>query len=527
MPLGRGKKRKRKGNPAADGYDLHSLIKAEVSRVRSGDVFGSEEVMGKYLDLTGPYHEALAMIGAFSAASSVHLSAADNKEGEEKKEDGDVGEVGARQRLQYADFLALLLRGLSEAPPSESAKLRDRRKYVRFLTRTFAYLSDFLRRTAPLLDADAEVVRPALAEFDAEWAETGGAPGWESREAERAMVVGAAGAIEAKGDAVALSSPVSEIDLSEYGTAEELREKVGGDALKAELARIGLKCGGTPLDRAKRLLLTKDTPLDQLPKKVFAKRGGKGPADPKAGPLKTSPDALMADDVATATADAKTALPFGMGGYRRIDVARLEFAASALLDQLRPALDATARRAERRLTQTSNERDRELEEEINGANDLTDKKKRRGEGGDDIDAAGGLDTDSDDDDDEAPIYNPKGVPLGWDGKPIPYWLFKLHGLNHFYPCEICGNESYRGRRNFEKHFTESKHAYGMRCLGIPNTKHFHGVIKIEDAQRLWDKLKDEIDRDIYVAEKEEEYEDSHGNVLNRKTYEDLARQGLL
>jgi hypothetical protein len=32
----------------------------------------------------------------------------------------------------------------------------------------------------------------------------------------------------------------------------------------------------------------------------------------------------------------------------------------------------------------------------------------------------------------------RAVPLGWEGgKPIPYvyWLFKLHGLNHFYLCE--------------------------------------------------------------------------------------------
>jgi len=137
------------------------------------------------------------------------------------------------------------------------------------------------------------------------------------------------------------------------------------------------------------------------------------------------------------------------------------------------------------------------------------------------------DTDSEDEEEDAPIYNPKGVPLGWDGKPIPYWLFKLHGLNHFFPCEICGNESYRGRWNFEKHFTESKHAYGMRCLGIPNTKHFHGVTKIQDAQNLWAELRKSVEGDLFDGVKEEEYEDSHGNVLNRAQYEDLARQGLL
>jgi splicing factor 3A subunit 3 len=119
------------------------------------------------------------------------------------------------------------------------------------------------------------------------------------------------------------------------------------------------------------------------------------------------------------------------------------------------------------------------------------------------------------------------VPLGWDGKPIPYWLFKLHGLNHFYPCEICGGESYRGRRNFEKHFAESKHAYGMKCLGIPNTKHFHGVTKIEDAQELWMTLQKDLEEDQFDGATQEEYEDSHGNVLSRTTYEDLARQGLL
>jgi len=139
----------------------------------------------------------------------------------------------------------------------------------------------------------------------------------------------------------------------------------------------------------------------------------------------------------------------------------------------------------------------------------------------------GTDDDASDDDDEAPIYNPKGVPLGWDGKPIPYWLCKLHGLNHFFTCEICGNERYRGRRNFERHFAEAKHAYGMGCLGIPNTKHFHGVTQIEDAQRLWESLRTTVDHDQFDNAKEEEYEDSHGNVLNRATYEDLARQGLL
>lgn len=86
-----------------------------------------------------------------------------------------------------------------------------------------------------------------------------------------------------------------------------------------------------------------------------------------------------------------------------------------------------------------------------------------------------------DDEDEDRIYNPLKLPLGWDGKPIPYWLYKLHGLGVEYPCEICGNYVYMGRKAFDKHFQEWRHAHGMRCLGIPNTRHFHEITKIEDA----------------------------------------------
>lgn len=39
------------------------------------------------------------------------------------------------------------------------------------------------------------------------------------------------------------------------------------------------------------------------------------------------------------------------------------------------------------------------------------------------------------------VYNPLKLPLGWDGKPIPYWLYKLHGLNLEFKCEICGEWS--------------------------------------------------------------------------------------
>uniref|UniRef100_A0A2I3HLT1 Matrin-type domain-containing protein n=1 Tax=Nomascus leucogenys TaxID=61853 RepID=A0A2I3HLT1_NOMLE len=83
------------------------------------------------------------------------------------------------------------------------------------------------------------------------------------------------------------------------------------------------------------------------------------------------------------------------------------------------------------------------------------------------------DSESEDEKNEI-IYNPKNLPLGWDGKHISYWLYKLHGLNTNYNCEICGNYTYQGPKH---------HAHGMRCLGIPNTAHFTNVTQIEDTPK--------------------------------------------
>lgn len=131
------------------------------------------------------------------------------------------------------------------------------------------------------------------------------------------------------------------------------------------------------------------------------------------------------------------------------------------------------------------------------------------------------------DEDSEKIYNPLKLPLGWDGKPIPYWLYKLHGLGVEYPCEICGGFVYMGRKAFDRHFQEWRHAHGMKCLGIPNSKNFHEITKIEDAYALWEKLRHQAKVESFKADAMEEFEDAEGNVFNKKTFEDLKRQGLL
>ncbi|PIA17323.1 hypothetical protein COEREDRAFT_41218 [Coemansia reversa NRRL 1564] len=128
-------------------------------------------------------------------------------------------------------------------------------------------------------------------------------------------------------------------------------------------------------------------------------------------------------------------------------------------------------------------------------------------------------------DDQA--YNPLNLPMGWDGKPIPFWLYKLHGLGVKFTCEICGNSIYRGRKAYEKHFLEARHATNMRRLGIPNTRQFHGVAAIDEAQSLWERIQKENKNEAVNNDTFEEYEDSEGNVFNKKTYLDLKRQGLI
>jgi len=111
-------------------------------------------------------------------------------------------------------------------------------------------------------------------------------------------------------------------------------------------------------------------------------------------------------------------------------------------------------------------------------------------------------------------------------QPIPYWLYKLHGLNMYYTCEICGNETYRGPKAFQQHFSEWRHAHGMRCLGIPNTPQFANITKINEAIALWSKI-NTSKAELQHKMDEEEYEDSQGNVIPKRIYDDLKRQGLL
>uniref|UniRef100_A0A8C3GHA6 Splicing factor 3a subunit 3 n=1 Tax=Cairina moschata TaxID=8855 RepID=A0A8C3GHA6_CAIMO len=255
---------------------------------------------------------------------------------------------------------------------------------------------------------------------------------------------------------------------SESSVLKELAS-LGLDRLKSALLALGLKCGGTLEERAQRLFSTKGKSLESLDPSLFAK-------NPKTKGSKRDTE-------------------------RNKDLAFLEAQIYEYVEVLGEQRHLTHENVQRKQARTGEEREEEEEEQIS-------------------------ESESEDEENEI-IYNPKNLPLGWDGKPIPYWLYKLHGLNINYNCEICGNYTYRGPKAFQRHFAEWRHAHGMRCLGIPNTAHFANVTQIEDAVSLWAKLKLQKASERWQPDTEEEYEDSSGNVVNKKTYEDLKRQGLL
>jgi len=267
----------------------------------------------------------------------------------------------------------------------------------------------------------------------------------------------------------AMAHTGAHLDLSAFGSPEELAS-LGLDRLKSGLLALGMKCGGTLQERADRLFMTKGRDVSELPATIFTKT--------KPGAKAGRPDNL-----------------------RHKEIAGIESQVYRMAEIIGDVRSDTVENVERKQARTEGERE-ESEGELS-------------EDGED-----------DEEDDDIP-YNPKNLPLGWDGKPIPYWLYKLHGLNISYNCEICGNQVYKGPKAFQRHFAEWRHAHGMRCLGIPNTAHFANVTQIEDAMALWEKLKVQKQEEAWKPELEEEYEDSKGNVVNRKTYEDLKRQGLL
>ncbi|XP_013614275.1 PREDICTED: splicing factor 3A subunit 3 [Brassica oleracea var. oleracea] len=405
--------RKYPSGPLVDASaDYEALLKVEPVISFSG-----EEGAGRYLDLHDLYNQYI-----------------NSKFGE---------------RVEYSVYLDVF-----SQPEKISRKLKFSRQYKKYMEALLEYLVNFFQRTEPLQDLD-KMLSKVETDFEEQFAD-GKVVGWENHGQENEP-----------------QPQHSVIDLDYYTTAEELIE-VGPEKLKEALGALGLKVGGTLQQRAERLFLTKDTPLEKLDKKHFAK-----PIVKQNGDAKSTQEPDSGKQIALTEAKVK---------------------------KLCSLLDETIERTKQNIVKKQALTYEEMEEEREGEEERAEEES---------------------DDEEGDFYNPLKLPMGWDGKPIPYWLYKLHGLGQKFECEICGNSVYMGRRAFERHFKEFQHQHGMRCLGIPNTKNFNEITSIEEAKELWKKIQERQGVNKWRPELEEEYEDREGNIYNKKTYSDLQRQGLI
>lgn len=235
-------------------------------------------------------------------------------------------------------------------------------------------------------------------------------------------------------------------------------------------------------------------------------------------------EAKKAEGSANGTHTNGTASAISTANFKERIIASHEQRIRSLADILSTERSNTRVNVERKQGMTERERQTELDALFAEDDAALFSSYQRN----DDDEGSGSDSDSDE-----RIYNPLKLPLAWDGKPIPYWLYKLHGLGVEFPCEICGNFVYMGRRAFDKHFSEARHIYGLKCLGITNTSGtggtnlFREITGIQDALALWEKLKKEKRERENKDDGVVQMEDGEGNVMPERIYLDLQKQGIL
>lgn len=271
-----------------------------------------------------------------------------------------------------------------------------------------------------------------------------------------------------------------EAELKRANNAGDLERALSLQQLKDALAARGLKASGTAQQRAARLFAVKNLSPDQYPLELLSTTTTSS----------SSSSSLHTSDVS---------------------IKSLEAFLLRILQRLKPFVQATQQMVTKKLTMTYEEISQELKEE--------EKEQEAVEKSDEEDAGAGEEDDED--------FKQTGIVDPTTGRIIPKWMYRLHGLNQEFKCEICGGHSYFGRRAYDRHFKDFRHANGMRALGIPNTLHFHDITKIDDAKRLYASLKKELEKTGFDRHAEEQFEDSQGNILTKSAYEDLKREGLL
>jgi splicing factor 3A subunit 3 len=364
-------------------------------------------------------------------------------------------------------------------PIKRQHKLTD--QYLQYVAGLSGYLEGFVRRTRPLDDLPKQFLKYQR-EFDTEW-EKGTLPGW----------------------------------------SKETKEQNGSAGPQTEGSGTGIWCAACEKEFTNQNVYNAHLTGKKHLKNAAAKKSSQQNGDSSAP---TKPVGLP--------------IPVSGTALKERTIASHEHRIRNLADSLSNERSNTRVNVERKQGMTERERQAELDAlfaEDDAAVLASDRRAaNRADGGDD--------NSGDEDSGDEKIYNPLKLPLAWDGKPIPYWLYKLHGLGVEFSCEICGNFVYMGRRAFDKHFSEARHIYGLKCLGITGStlsgaggatsatgggglSLFREITGIDDAVKLWEKIKKEKREREVKDDQVVQMEDGEGNVMPERIYLDLQKQGIL
>lgn len=340
--------------------------------------FSGEERWGRFVDLHAQY-ELFVNLDKVHASSTAAAAP------------GEAAAAAAAPRVDYHTYLETFARFDTIPAAAKDAA------YVRYVGALRDYLVGFYARCNPI-DGSAAAVATAGAKRDA----------------------ALAAARSELGVAPHLAAAMSATALEQLGAAK----------LKEALAALGLKCGGTVADRAARLFATKGLAPADFPAEILASGGGggggkrrrrrrqkKGDGGGQAGagapPAKAAKtvSAQKPSPSATAAPASSASGPLGAVEQTLRSLERAEFVIAEFASLLSRQVEATKRNVEEKAIKTYEEMLREKEE----AREVEQMKREEEE----LEERGGAGADGDDSDDDAPIYNPKNIPLGWDGKPIP------------------------------------------------------------------------------------------------------------
>lgn len=351
-----------------------------------------------------------------------------------------------------------------QCPIKRAEKLKD--EYFQYVGALATYLGSFMKRIRPLEDLD-KTFAGFDTEFEEAWAEDG-VPGWSANET--AVAPSATSAPTASGDSG--EGVWCQACEKEFKSQSVFNNHLSGKKHIRAAETKGMSANGASNGT------------------INGRSKGSVPTATKTGP----------------------------GRFKERAVAEREHRIRKLAAAMSTERSDTRVNVERRQGMTERERQQELEALYAESALPPGATSARN---------GGPGEEDEDEDGEEKIYNPLKLPLSWDGKPIPFWLYKLHGLGVEFPCEICGNFVYMGRRAFDKHFNEPRHIYGLKCLGVTNTSMFREITGIEEAQKLWAKLQTDKKKEKQAGDSVVQMEDADGNVMPEKVYYDLQKQGLV